>query len=84
MHLAASYSPQDYSLFVLVYLNIIADPLLLHPARNESSEVPCQSGTGQTWKTSWKTARMNVVVDCFSKGLAEDPSGKGWQDCNAL
>ena len=84
VYAAASYSPQDCLLFVLVYINIIADPLLLHPARNESSEVPCQSGTGQIWKTSWKTSRMNVVVDCFSKGLAEGPPEKGWRQCNAL
>lgn len=77
MYSAASYSPQDYLLFVLVYINIIAEPLLLHPARNESSKVPCQSGTGQTWKNSWKTAKMNVVVGCFSKGLAEGPPRKG-------
>lgn len=80
MYSAASYSPQDYSLFVLVYINIIADPLLLHPARNESSKVLCQSGTGQTWKI----AKMNVVVDCFSKGLAEGRPEKAWQEFNAL
>lgn len=84
MYSAASYSPQSCLLFVLVYTNIIADPLLLNPARNESSKVPCQSETGQTWKTSWKPAKTNVVVDCFSKSLAEGPPEKVWQECNAL
>lgn len=76
MYSTAPYSLQDYSLFVLAYVNIIADPLL-HPERNESSKVPCQSGTEQIWGNSWKKAKMNVVVDCFSKGLAECPSWKG-------
>lgn len=51
------------------------------PARKEPSQVPCQSGTGQIWKTFWEQARMNVVVDCFSEVLAEGPPEEGWQEC---
>lgn len=51
MSLTASYSPQNYSFFAFVYVNINADPLLLHAGKNESS-VLCQNGAGASWKTS--------------------------------